>query len=88
MVTSDADGIVACVGFNAVAADKLPPVQPSGRIATSFQAEEAPAILLLESGFDAAATRCEPRWSGIGPQEHFRRWHTASSTRCSGTPNL
>jgi hypothetical protein len=52
VVTRDPDGIVACFGANSVPAERLPPDQPIGGIYRFAQGEDAPALSLLESGFD------------------------------------
>ena len=52
VVTREPDGIAACFGSNSVPVDRLPPDQPIGSIYTFSQGEDAPAIQLLESGFD------------------------------------
>ncbi len=52
VIMHDPDGIAACFGSSKVPADRLPPDQPIGSIYTFVQGEDAPAIQLLESGFD------------------------------------
>jgi hypothetical protein len=52
VITRDPEGIAACFGSNTVPADRLPPEQPTGGIYTLSQGQDAPDLLLLESGFD------------------------------------
>jgi hypothetical protein len=52
VITRDPDGIVACFGSSTAPADRLPPDQPIGSIYTFAQGQDAPDLLLLESGFD------------------------------------
>ena len=59
VVTRDPDGVAACFGSNKVPVDRLPPDQPIGSIYTFSQGEDAPAMQLLESGFDPG--RCVVR---------------------------
>ena len=52
VVARDPDGIAACFGSRKVPADRLPPDRPIGSLYTFSQGEDAPAIQLLESGFE------------------------------------
>jgi hypothetical protein len=52
VITREPDGIAACFGSNTVSADRLPPDQPIGSVYAFSQGQDAPDLLLLESGFD------------------------------------
>jgi len=77
VITRDPEGIAACFGSDKVPVERLPPDQPIGSIYTFSQGQDAPDLLLLESGFDqgryVAQAALERHWaSGTLPPLEYR----------------